>query len=218
MKKHLLTTSLLSAMIANTAIAAPADGPYVSLGLSMGQIDIGNIQSPLGGLDINQESDIYNGSLALGYLFNVSDKFSIGPEIGYSTFLNSPETTWDSNGSTVATAKVKDSYTMPIMAVAQYQLSDDVFLFGKAGMAYVEQKVDFSNSEGLDNNSVKNKDWNFAAGFGAGYMINSNLAVSVEYQYIDGDKLTVAPSGESTQINDSTIQTQTVGINLSYLF
>jgi len=83
------------------------------------------------GFVIGDASDFTSLSVgaALAYLFEVSDDFQAGPEIGYTNYFGKDFT----SGS--ITFKTDDFGVVPILAKAQYSLTDQINAEGGAGYA-----------------------------------------------------------------------------------
>ena len=190
-------------------------GPYVGIDIGFGWLDMSDFQVNKG-VSSNKSNDGVTRSLNIGYLFPINDQFSIGPEIGYETFFNSPDIKFN-RGNNSASIKVEDALYFPIYAVTQYQLTNDVYLFTKLGAAYVRQKTSVS-SNAINiaplSDTQTSTDWRFAGSIGIGYALQDYLGLSIHYTYIDGDNSSDILTSNETQ----PYRFQNVGMGITFSF
>ena len=132
-------------------IAAALFGSYLQAVTGLGYI---GIQSGYSWMNLgNKTHHDYglNSDFHAGYLFSLSNSLYLGPEIGLGFNFYSPKN---------KDIKIDTNYYAPIMARLQWQVEDDLYLFGKAGVTYVKQTLKYS---GL---SDDRRDWQ--ASFSAG--------------------------------------------------
>ena len=60
-----------------------------------------------------------------------------------------------------------------------------MYLFGKAGVAYVSQTIKYNSDFGYSYKDTNNQ-WEAAFGAGVGYNIAQNVTLELSYNYIDG--------------------------------
>ena len=144
--------------------------------------------------------DGLSGDIHAGYLFPLMGGLSLGPEMGLGTNFYSPKF--------ISREKLDTNYYVPVMAKLQWQVSNRVYLFGKAGITYVSQTLKYS---GL---SDDNRDWHGSVGLGPGYNLSQNLAFEASYNYVDGDDEDNSNSPKKN--NTSRFQNVSVGVNYSF--
>jgi hypothetical protein len=88
MKLSIKCTLIFSALILGNAALAVTSQPYVAVQLGYGNMQTGNYQAPegndsIGAISIAQTNGGFAYRVAGGYLFDINDKFKIGPEMGY---------------------------------------------------------------------------------------------------------------------------------------
>ena len=187
MKKIILATALIAGFVGTAS--ATGVGPYVGVQGGYSWMNLGNNTSHDDGL---------SGDIHAGYLFPLTNSLSLGPEIGLGSNFYSPKNRGD---------KLDTNYYVPVMAKLQWQVNNEVYLFGKAGVTYVSQtlkKAGFSDD---------NSDWQASFGLGAGYNLSQNLALEASYNYVDGDD---NDNSNSIKNNTSRFQNVSVGVNYSF--
>ena len=187
MKKILLATALIAGFVGTAS--ATGVGPYVGVQGGYSWMNLGNKSSHDNGL---------SGDIHAGYLLPLTSSLSLGPEVGLGTNFYSPkESGW----------KLDTNYYVPVMAKLQWQVSNELYLFGKAGITYVSQTQKHS---GL---SYDNSVWHASFGLGAGYNLSQNLALEASYNYVDGDD---EDNSNTIKNNTSRFQNVSVGVNYSF--
>ena len=161
MKKILLATALITGFVGSAS--ATGVGPYIGVQGGYSWMNLGNNVSHDDGL---------SGDIHAGYLFPLTSSLSLGPEMGLGTNFYSPK---------YHGIKLDTDYYVPVMAKLQWQVSNELYLFGKAGITYVSQ------TQKLGGYNHDESDWQASFALGAGYNLSQNLAVEASYNYVDGD-------------------------------
>ena len=196
MKKILLFTALMTCLVGTAS--AKLSGLYVGGQFGYSFTDGEKVQSKNG----------LNNDLYLGYKFPLSDSLSLGPEIGFGKLFYSPKGKIDSNTS----IKYKTSFYVPVVARLQWQINESLYLFGKAGLAYVSQNVDVSSPIASINQNRSEKKWNTTESIGLGYNITNGLSTEISYTNVDGEEF-------RSNINDhKTMKFDNWNIGLNYTF
>ena len=229
MKKVLLTSAIIAGLAASTAASANTEGAYMGIqgGYSWSKLDPSWQKNLATSADLKRKKTDQNGVSAdihFGYLFPITDSFFIGPEVAigknfykpkYKTYLS------DNEGDNAGIeTKVDTKLYVPIFLRVQLQLNDQLYVFGKAGIAYMDQKATISGYGNERDTKVKadlsdesNKRWVGAYGVGMGYNIDQNLSLEISYNYLDGD------SGKERKGNAfRTLKTQNVSLGVNYTF
>ena len=183
MKKILLTTGALA--LAASAFAggpvmnavAPAHGTfYAGAGLGWASFDLSRIESTTG--DKVTKSGMA-ARVHFGYLLPISHMAQVGAEVGYTHFPTFKVV------STSTTTKVK-SYGLDLLAVAKFNVTDTMNLFGKAGFIQMS----------FDNGLAKGSNTYAKAALGVGYTIMQNLDATLTYAHVF-DNSSVSASSNS---------------------
>lgn len=126
------------------------------------------------GVSLTQKSKGFSYRVSGGYLFNISNNFVIGPEIGYFGY---PDNKYKANGTTVYkfTGQVID-----LLANARFYFADNFYVLGKAGIAYTRQKAKDEIT-----NTTKSKILPEAS-LGVGYKFMKNLSADISYTRVFG--------------------------------
>lgn len=235
MKKILLTTAIIAGLAASTSASAnTSGGAYMGIqgGYSWSnfepssQIDDAKL---LGLRKTKNKKTDQNGvgaDIHFGYLFPITDSFSIGPEVGIGKNFYKPKyktyVSYNHDDTFGIKSEVDTKLYVPILLRAQLQLNDELYVFGKVGAAYMDQKVTTSvyrqipeinfHSE-AEVSHESNKRWVGNYGVGMGYNINQNLGLEISYNYLDGDN-----GKERKGKAFRTLKTQNVSLGVNYTF
>ncbi|OGO91448.1 MAG: hypothetical protein A3F10_02185 [Coxiella sp. RIFCSPHIGHO2_12_FULL_42_15] len=219
MKKVLLTaTALVSLGAASFAMAGSVEQPahqdskgglYVGVGAGWGALttpsDFYNSGLNSSLTSSFQKENGFAGRVNLGYLFSVSNNVLLGLETGY---IYLPETTntlvTNANPSQTLKQEYNPRYVLDLLGVAKVYVTNQINLFGKAGLAYVSQEyttsvVTAGNGALVSSYSTKQKVLPEVA-VGAGYNITDNLEANITYAHAFG-------SENNAQITDLTSAT-----------
>ena len=228
MNKVILTAAAVLTMgVASFAMAGGLDtapsqahkgGLYVGAGLGYAKTttpkNLFEKKNSLGGtgadegIAIGQKSkfDHFAAAAHMGYLFPVTQNFLLGAELGYN-YLPENKYTFGAAGVTapktdLVNGTIKYSqYSIDLLGVAKYYVTDEFNIFGKAGIAYVNQKVTQSFTEGnsgLDVQdflktlpSISSSEAKFLpkVAVGVGYNITQNVELTAQYSHTFGDKI-----------------------------
>ena len=209
MKKILLAAALMTTLTA-TASAASV-GPYVGFQGGYSFMEGNKVE----GIAKIQNKNGFSGEVNAGYLFPLTDSLSLGPEIGIGKNFYSPKV----NGSPYgvdANLKLKNKFYLPILARLQFQVNDDIYIYGKLGATYVSQSLEYNGSYQFenfsDNEKISKKEWQTTAGLGLGYNLTQDLSTEIAYTYVDGQSLT------PKKLKNKTFKFQTVTLGLQYSF
>ena len=205
MKKIFLVAALMTTLTA-TASAASV-GPYVGFQ--------GGFWNKVEGIAKIQNKNGFSGQVNAGYLFPLTDSLSLGPEIRIGKNFYSPKVDGSQYGVD-ANLKLKNKFYLPILARLQFQVNDDIYIYGKLGATYVSQSLEYNGSyqfENFSNNEKRSKkEWQTTAGLGLGYNLTQDLSTEIAYTYVDGQRLT------PKKLKNKTFKFQTVTLGLQYSF
>jgi hypothetical protein len=169
-----------------------------------------------------KQQSSFGARVLAGYLFNEN----LGLELGAGTFGSQKAAM-----STSVTSAKDLAYNIRTTALVgfdaglmgQVSLTDELFAFGKAGMAYVDFKTKGYNAD-LDSttNSVSNWIWMPRAEVGLGYNVAPNTAITVSYAHYFGiNNPTAVKNGSATVKKDFSRFAPSFGlaaVGLSYSF
>ena len=203
--KKILTALLLCTGTINAAQAEIV--PYIG-----GQIGYSKASSPTIDSVKPENTSGMATELHLGVLFPITDSFFVGPEIGYGMFSYSPKYDFKNDGTT----KFENNNYIPIVIKAQIQLSEDFYLFAKAGMAHVNGKIKIQDNRG--NESIKQSAWESTFALGTGFELSDNLALEANYTYVNGKSNASEFSNNNPNPKDLIIKTNNVFVGLNYNF
>lgn len=87
-------------------------------------------------LPVGDSSDISSFGLGINsaYLFDVSDKFKIGPSVGYNLFIGNIISITD--GVNTVETDLGEFHFLPVTAVAKYNFTDKISLRADIGYAF----------------------------------------------------------------------------------
>lgn len=131
-------------------------------------------------------NDTIGAALRLGYLMPFANAWSFGLELG-SLYLG--DTSYDRIGSLPVNLSIKQK-GLDLLAIAKKDLTDRVNVFGKAGIAYIQQEYDFSNNNNsvvVTYNSKSRVLPEIAAGLG--YHLTDNLELTGTVNHIFGKNM-----------------------------
>lgn len=200
MKKILLATALITGVVGS--VSAANVGPYIAAQGGYSWMDSSHPDE----VKVKNDSGM-SGELHGGYLFPLTSSLSLGPEIGIGTNFYDYKLKDKTSADKV---KYETNYYVPILARLQWQINDDLYLFGKAGVAFVKQ----TGKAIIDGEhvSASESDANFDFGLGLGYNLSQNLSLEASYNYIDGDNL------NSSYDNVNTFKFQNISLGVNYSF
>jgi outer membrane immunogenic protein len=174
-----------------------------------------------------------------GYLIRGNNHLSYGLELGAMAFqeenLSVTKTTTEISDDvppveTITTTEAKlgyRNYLFDALAVGKYHLNAQWNVFGKAGIAYVNQKATLSGSETVndvktDLKPVKSNLRKFKPEVqaGIGYDVNKNLGINLTYIHVFGQKLenSINHNGEDVDINTNTFPVNALMLGVEYHF
>ena len=231
MKKRLLSTIIIIGFISSAY--ANTYGAYLG-----GQVGYSVASTSELGFPLDDVSTVKNkggivGELHGGYLFPITESLSLGPEIGFGYLGYSPEFqgNGDTSGNNYASGSLKfqNQFYIPLVARAQYDINDNLYVFAKAGIAYVQTKINSSfsydttvygggiGSKGSEIGSKSQSSTVFTGGFGLGYKVTDQLALEVSYSHLSGkeagqDALKEYKSGNYTLASSNAF----VGLNYNF--
>ncbi|HIF9197685.1 TPA: outer membrane protein [Photobacterium damselae] len=167
MKGLLIVAGVLSSLVCGSAMAKA--GPYIGVNIGSGGMDTPE-------LEINQTSSYelrgLAGGIDAGYLWQ-TQQVEYGVELGFDTYAK--------NKYRIGDAFHMDykGYNLDLLGVAKYNFSSQWNVFGKAGLAYVNQKLTVDDFGSKNKNEIKPK---VALGFG--YDFTSELGMNAEYSHV----------------------------------
>lgn len=189
MKKALLTTATIFSLIGVTVAMAGGLATQAQKASSRGGIYVG---IDFGLADLRDFTGGGTAGVHVGYLAQVAQHFFVGGEIGYQYLPGFESTEYYTYNEIVRHGlSVKyNEYAFNLLAVGKYYLTDQLNLFGKAGIVYVNRGIDINY---LDNNvpsgTLSGEGVKPQVALGLGYNITSHLEVTVQYSHIFADKM-----------------------------
>ena len=227
MKKTLLGIALCTGM-AGVAYADPI--PYIGAQAGYSFADLPDIPIVSVATVKPKDDNGFVGEINGGILFPVSDYFLLGPEVGIGFFGYSPKysesiTSQPFPGRSISgSLKFENDYYIPIVARAQFPISDDFYLFAKAGIAYVSGKAKASGSIAISNfgstsiQREKDQDaWKFTGSVGAGFNLTEQFSLEAVYTYIDGDS-SLGDLENDIDSGDVVVKTNNIFVGVNYKF
>jgi len=216
--KKLLITSLLSTAFLASGFAMAEEeksnaGPYVQLngGISMGMApksDFGN--KKMG------NSAVYGAELGYQFEQYLRISLSLDDRAKYSFTENQ-----NYNTSTVSTRwKVKSLVTMVnfYYDIMEFNKVTPYMMFG-AGIAKNKASgTQTSNGESSGIPSGTKNNFAYKLGLGAKYKITNNVAVNLQYQYIDMGKIKTGTNAAFTESNNGKIRANEFLFGIAYKF
>ncbi|ASK79389.1 hypothetical protein CF386_10030 [Paraphotobacterium marinum] len=221
MKKISLGLLIASALVSSSAFAFEA-GPYMGVEAGYGWTSKGNASASTKQLEIwkkdNRDSASAVGGVHLGYLFPVTDFLAIGPELGWTSFFEDSKSGTFSNsvgGKTVSWNNRIDYYSA--LLVARVALTDSLSVYGKAGAAYVQNRLEQTGTTPDANYSSYNAhQWRPEAAVGVGFGLTDSLTMNVQYTHVFGK------DGNEVYWNqdqdNNVLRTDTLTLGLDYAF
>ncbi len=230
MKKLLLTTAAVLTLSAATFAMAggidqpaqnqgPQGGFYVGGGLGYAnQVLPSNIVAAnsklIGGFSFaNTKHQFNNFSVGahVGYLAKVAQNFLAGAEVGY-TYLPKSKYTFDETRGTVSPAINNkgvgvnySDYAFSLLAVGKYYVTSEFNVFGKAGIAYVNQSISVNraatSTSHASTSSVTAEKILPEAAVGVGYNLTPSVELTAQYSRIFGRKVHTQSSVAAIEAN-----------------
>ncbi|BDR35925.1 transporter [Photobacterium damselae subsp. damselae] len=171
MKGLLIVAGVLSSLVCGSAMAKA--GPYIGVNIGSGGMDTPDLK-----VDQTSSYELRGlaGGIDVGYLWQ-TQQVEYGVELGFDTYAK--------NKYRIGDAFHMDykGYNLDLLGVAKYNFSSQWNVFGKAGLAYVNQKL---TADGLglgligkNKNEIKPK---VALGFG--YDFTAELGMNAEYSHV----------------------------------
>ncbi len=128
------------------------------------------------------------GRAYAGYFWQVSH-FLFGPEIGASTY---PKNKYKLNSTGVGSGSwTYSGYNIDFLGVAKYAFNFGLNFFGKAGIAYAEQKIELKatlSSGTLPSTSKSENDVLAKVAAGIGFDWTNQFSTNITYSHIFGNK------------------------------
>lgn len=186
----IITTSSL-VVAASSATAAAKTGVYVGAQAGYGYSDLKDLSgdqtpSSLEGYTVKTHKGGFDGRAYLGYRVNQYFGLEMGAE-----YLPHSNYELQLAGSAGSQPKITlDQYAFDLLAKAYIPFNDQFFAFGGAGAAYVLNKYELTGGdivEGSQSNDYKGYVRPKVTA-GLGYNVNSNIALTVGYGHIFGNR------------------------------
>ena len=219
MKKISLGLLIASALVSSSAFAFEA-GPYIGVDAGYGWSSKGNADASTKQLKIwdkdNRDNASAVGGVHLGYLFPVTDFLAIGPELGWTSFFeDSKSATYKALGKDVSWNNRIDYYSA--LLVARVALTDSLSVYGKAGAAYVQNRLEQTGDTTEANyGSYNAHQWRPEAAVGVGFGLTDSLTMNVQYTHVFGK------DGNEVYWNkdqdNNVLRTDTLTLGLDYAF
>lgn len=195
--------ALLSAFSTFTSVAQPGS-PYLGVQAGYGGIQMPTISE--GGM----KTERYNG-VALGvdggYLFNINQKFKVGPEVGYKSY----------GDNTYKLSTISYTYCghyFDILANAHYYFNANWHLIGKIGAAVVKQVEtdDLGSSKGIKENIALLPE----VVLGVGYNFNAQMGINISYNAVIGSSIPAESVGGLSNRKVASVNTAMLGFTYSF--
>lgn len=242
MKKVLLTAAaLVSFGVASSAIAGGLDqsatqqnirsGLYAGIAGGWGEVTTPSSmltnEATVNSSAINMQRTL--GRVAAranaGYLFNITNNFLVGPELGYNYLPNTKYTY--SSFNFVNTGKLTD-YSLDLLGVGKFYVTNAFNVFGKAGVAYVRQKAKFTTtnvSTAMTQSTALTEDKFLpTVGAGVGYNLSPCVEATATYMHAFGKSRSSLQQGvivnnvPTQTFGDAITSYNTVLVGLNYGF
>ncbi len=154
--------------------------------------------------------------VALGYLYQVSDHFLTGPEIGYITLPKSRHDASIMSGAVNVRSQFS-SHAIEGLLDLMFLLPYKLYTVGKLGAAYVKQEnVIDSTIEPTE--LVNENQTRLEAAFGLGYLINHNFRVNVTYYHIFGHESAAQQGSDNSGDIPKIASADAFLLGISYVF
>jgi opacity protein-like surface antigen len=156
----------------------------------------------------------------LGYLFKAGDRFLVGPEVGYN-YLGDTKYTYTDDTYKANYAKASD-YSFDLLGVGKYYVTQNLDLFGKAGIAVITQKATFEGTpvakgKVLSYTNNKTKVLPEVAA-GVGYDVTKNIETTVTYAHAFGQDLSSVQKSQQATFGNDIPSYNTVLVGVDYTF
>lgn len=190
MKNTLLKSAVGAALLGVSALTLAASPSSTASGSAMSSGEGFYVLGQAGALKFSAKHTDFSdnwglaGRLAAGYLWS-SDAWRFGVEAGALIHDFNTYSTKDDDGTK---DKVNTSgYLIDLLAVGKYYFNDQWNIFGKAGAAYVQQKLTVKEN-GVKKGTFKAHNIRPEIQAGIGYDVNQNLGFSLTYLYAYGKR------------------------------
>lgn len=220
MKKISLGLLIASVLVSSSAFAFEA-GPYIGVDAGYGWSSKGNADASTKQLKVwdkdNRDSASAVGGVHLGYLFPVTDFLAIGPELGWTSFFEDTKSgTFKKVGDKTVSWNNRIDYYSALL-VARVALTDSLSVYGKAGAAYVQNRLEQTgNTSAAVDNSYNANQWRPEAAVGVGFGLTDSLTMNVQYTHVFGK------DGNEVYWNqdrdNNVLRTDTLALGLDYAF
>ncbi|WIH24962.1 outer membrane protein [Photobacterium damselae] len=167
MKGLLIVAGVLSSLVCGNAMAKA--GPYIGVNIGSGGMDTPELE---GNQTSSYELRGLAGGIDAGYLWQ-TQQVEYGVELGFDTYAKNKYRIGD------AFRMDYKGYNLDLLGVAKYNFSSQWNVFGKAGLAYVNQKLTVDDFGSKNKNEIKPK---VALGFG--YDFTPELGMNAEYSHV----------------------------------
>ncbi|TLS80400.1 outer membrane protein [Photobacterium damselae] len=167
MKGLLIVAGVLSSLVCGNAMAKA--GPYIGVNIGSGGMDTPELE---GNQTSSYELRGLAGGIDAGYLWQ-TQQVEYGVELGFDTYAK--------NKYRIGDAFHMDykGYNLDLLGVAKYNFSSQWNVFGKAGLAYVNQKLTVDDFGSKNKNEIKPK-----VSLGFGYDFTPELGMNAEFSHV----------------------------------
>jgi opacity protein-like surface antigen len=216
--KHVVIAVVTYFMCLSVAAATLQNyqGPFISLQGGYGRLLTGGLNLPYANTTVTRKNSGFAYNVALGYLYQISDHFLIGPEIGYITL---PKSRHDASimGGAVNVRSQFSSHAIEGLLDLMFLLPYKLYTVGKLGAAYVKQEnVIDSTIEPTE--LVNENQTRLEAAFGLGYLINHNFRVNVTYYHIFGHESAAQQGSDNSGDIPKIASADAFLLGISYVF
>ena len=166
--------------------------PYVGFEIGMGGLNTPDIDAntpasknaAVSGLNTDEEHQGFGYHVYGGYLFNINNRLSIGPEVGYAMPTDNTYTA-TVNSLTLPISVIYSPSYIDILASAKLNISPKFSMIAKLGFASVTQKIDVAilgKSQGQETAPE--------GVIGIAYNVNSNISLTANIDQVFTDGMT----------------------------
>lgn len=156
--------------------------------------------------------------IAVGYLFSITPKLEVGPEIGYLRYRKSEYayTVSDPNGNLLHSYDYTyTGYTRDVLLSARYAITPHFYGIGKIGVADVTQDFAFK-SDGQQQPKKRATKFLPEFAFGVGYNINRYIGITGMISNTLGGKKSIEQTTSAGLQSVANISTIMLGLRLSF--
>lgn len=166
-------------------------GAYVGVGLGVGGMNTPKLDAAEKSIATSHSESIRRGVAGRAYAgyFWQAANFLFGPEIGASTY---PKNKYRLSRTSIGSGSwTYSGYNIDLLGIAKYAFDSGFNIFGKAGLAYAEQKVELKatlNSGASADTTETENDVLPEVAAGLGFDWTDQFSTNITYSHIFGNK------------------------------